>query len=416
VKAGSLWRNQDYVRLWSAQTVSTFGSLITRPALPFLAILVLNATPAQVAILRAAEHIPGFLIGLVAGVVIDRFRRRPLLIGADLGRAVVLGSIPLVAFTGHVRIVQLYLVALLASLLTVFFDVGYESYLPAVVPATQLFEANGKVSASQSVAEVSAFGIAGWLVQIFTAPVAILIDAITFLVSAGFIASIRTPEPRAVRRAEQPAMLSDIAEGLRILWRDSTLRAIAGAFAALEFSYGIVGTIISLYALRVLGFSPGPLGLIFAVGGLASLLAALFAGRITSRLGVGPTMFAGLLLTGLGTLLLPLAHSAGLLAFALLIGQQVIGDGGVTIFEINQSSLRQTLAPPRALGRLNAATRSAGLGTTLVGIAAGALLAQNSGYRVALLTAAAATFLGALLLLSSPYLRSGKQAAAATLR
>jgi MFS family permease len=199
-----------------------------------------------------------------------------------------------------------------------------------------------------------------------------------------------------------------------MLARDRTLRAIAGAFAALDFSFGIVGTVISLYALRELGFTPGPLGLIFAVGGASSLLAALFARRLTSRLGIGRTMIGGLLLTAVGILLLPLAHGAGILAFALLIGQQVIGDGGATIFEINQSSLRQKLAPARALGRINAATRSAGLGTTLVGIAVGALLAQSSGYRIALLTGAAATLLGALVLMSDPYLRSANPAAGET--
>ena len=158
MKAESLWRNRDFTRLFSAQSISSFGSLITRPALPFLAILVLSATPAQIAILRVAEHLPGFLIGLFAGVVIDRFRRRPLLIAADIGRALVLGSIPLVGFTGHIRIEQLYIVALLASMLSILFDVGYESYLPAVVPADRLIEANSKVAASMSVAEVSAFG------------------------------------------------------------------------------------------------------------------------------------------------------------------------------------------------------------------------------------------------------------------
>ena len=414
VKSESLWRNRDFTRLWSAQTVSTFGSLITRPALPFLAILVLNASPTQVAILRAADHLPGFLIGLVAGVVIDRLRRRPVLIAADIGRALILGSIPLVAFTGHVRIEQLYVVALLASILTVFFDVGYESYLPAVVPPARLVEANSRVAASMSVAEVSAFGIAGWLVQLFTAPVAILIDAITFVVSAGFIATIRTPERGAAPFEEQPGVLKDIREGLGILAGDRTLRAIAGSLAALEFSFGIVGTVISLYALRELGFTPGPLGLVFAVGGVSSLLAALLARRITRAVGVGRTMVGGLLFAGLGILLLPLAHGAGVAAFALLIGQQVIGDSGATIYEINQSSLRQRIAPARALGRINAATHSAGLGATLLGIAAGAVLAQGSGYRAALVTAAVAAFLGALVLLSAPDLRRANRAGDAT--
>ncbi|GAC1482197.1 MAG: MFS transporter [Candidatus Dormibacteria bacterium] len=414
VKGESLWRNGDFVRLFSAQSISTFGSLITRPALPFLAILVLGATPAQIAILRVAEHIPGFLIGLFAGVVIDRFRRRPVLIAADIGRALVLGSIPLVALTGHIRIEQLYIVALLASMLTVFFDVGYESYLPAVVPNQRLVEANSKVAASVGVAEFSAFGIAGWLVQIFTAPVAILIDAVTFLVSAGFISSIHTPERRVAPASGSDSVLTDIREGLGILAREPTLRAIAASLAALEFSYGIIGTLISLYALRELGFTPGPLGLIFAVGGVASLLAALLAGRVTAAFGAGRTMVGGLLLTGIGMLLLPLAHGAGLVAFALLIGQQVIGDSGSTIFEINQSSLRQKIAPPGVLGRINAATRSAGLGATLLGIAAGAWLAQGSGYRTALVAAALATFAGALVLLTAPRLRSGSRADGAT--
>lgn len=410
MNAGSLWRNRDFTRLWSAQTVSTFGSLITRPALPFLAILVMNASAGQIALLRAAEYIPGFFIGLFAGAVIDRLRRRPVLVAADLGRAIVLGSIPLLAFTGHLRIEALYIVALLAAGLTVFFDIGYESYLPSVVPPERLFEANGKVAASMSVAEVSAFGIAGWLVQLFTAPVAILVDAITFVVSAGFIATIRTPERALTRPHQATGVIRDIREGLKILAGDPTLRAIAVGVAAFEFSFGIVGTVISLYALRELGFTPGPLGLIFAVGGVTSLVAALLAGRVTSRLGVGPTMVAGLLLTGLGILLLPLAHGAGLVAFVLLIGQQVIGDGGATLFEINQSSLRQRLAPAWALGRINAATRSAGLGATLLGIALGAAVAQTSGYRVALIAGAAATLVGAAALLTAPALRSANRA------
>ena len=416
MKADSLWHNRDFVRLFTAQAVSTFGSLITRPALPFLAILALNATPVQIAVLRAADYVPGFLIGLFAGVVIDRLRRRPVLIAADIGRALIIGSIPLAAFLGKVYIEQIFIVALLASTLTTFFDVGYESYLPALVPAPRLFEANGKVAASMSVAEVSAFGIAGWLVQIFTAPVAILIDAITFVLSAGFIAGIRTPEVRTAQIAQQPGVIRDISEGIGILAREPTLRAIAAALAALEFSFGILGTIISLYALRELGFSPGPLGLIFAVGGAVSLIAAIFAGRITSRFGAGPTMVGGLVLTAVGILLLPLAHGAGLMAFVLLVGQQVIGDGGATIFDIDQSSLRQTLAPAHALGRINAATRSAGLGATLLGIAVGAFLAQGAGYRVAMVTGAAAVLLGALALLTAPELRSGRRAAAATPR
>ncbi|MEO6797767.1 MAG: hypothetical protein ABI401_08255 [Candidatus Dormibacter sp.] len=172
--------------------------------------------------------------------------------------------------------------------------------------------------------------------------------------------------------------------------------------AALEFGFGIVGTVISLHALRELGFTPGPPGLVFAVGGVSSLLAALLARRISRAVGVGRTMVGGLLCAGLGILLLPLAHGAGVAAFALLIGQQVIGDSGATIYEINQSSLRQRVAPARALGRINAATRSAGVGR------------HPARDRAALVTAALAAFLGALVLLSAPDLRRANRAGDAT--
>jgi len=175
-------------------------------------------------------------------------------------------------------------------------------------------------------------------------------------------------------------VIRDIREGLGILAGDPTLRAIAVAVATFEFSFGIVGTVISLYALRELGFTPGPLGLIFAVGGVASLVAALLAGRVTGRLGVGPTMVGGLLITGLGILLLPLAHGAGLIAFLLLIGQQVIGDGGATVFEINQSSLRQRIAPARALARVGAGVA---LGPITGRVLAQALTGEHPGVDLA---------------------------------
>ncbi|HEY8678131.1 MAG TPA: hypothetical protein VIN39_05805 [Candidatus Dormibacteraeota bacterium] len=292
--------------------------------------------------------------------------------------------------------------------------VAGEDYLPALVTPPQLFEANGKIAASQSVAEVSAFGIAGWLVQIFTAPIAILVDAITFVASAGFIARIGTPEITAEPTTDRRTMLREIREGLQILARDPTLRAIAASVAALEFAFGVIGTVISLYALRELGIKPGPLGLIYAVGGVASLVAALLARRVTAVGGVRRTMVGGLLLTAGGMFLLPLAHGAGLLAFGLLTAQQVIGDGGATIFEINQSSLRQAIAPVRALGRINAGTRFAGLGATLLGIGAAAALGQTAGYRAALVTGAVATLLGALALLSSPDLRPANPVSGAT--
>jgi len=367
-----------------------------------MAILVLNATPGQIAILRAADLVPGFLIGLVAGVFIDRLRRRPLMIAADLGRALLLGSIPLVAFTSHARIEQLYLVALLASLLTVFFDVAEQSYIPAVVGRDRLLDANSKLTATQSIAEVGGFGIAGWLVQLFTAPIAIAIDAVTFVVSAVFVATIRTPEPPPEPRTQPRGVWREMIEGLSALRADASLRAIGISVAAFECSFGIVGTVYSLYALRELGFMPGLLGLVYAVGGVSSLLAAVLAGRLTRRFGVGPTMIGGLVLATIGVLFMPLARGAGIVALLLLLAQQVVGDGGATIYEINETSLRQAIAPAALLGRINAGIRVAALGATLLGTVGGAVLAQTAGYRPALVFGALVMFAGALVIVRSP--------------
>ena len=367
-----------------------------------MAILVLNATPAQIAFLRAADLVPGFLVGLVAGVWVDRLRRRPVMITADIGRALLLGSIPLVALTGHARIEQLYLVAALASLLTVFFDVAEQSYIPAVVGRDRLLDANSKLAATQSIAEVGGFGIAGWLVQLFTAPVAIAIDAVTFVVSAVFVTSIRAPEPPPAPRTEPRSLWREMVEGLSALRADPALRTIALSVAAFECAFGIVGTIYSLYALRDLGFMPGLLGVVYAVGGVSSLTGAVLAARVTRRFGIGPAMIGGLLLATIGILFMPLARGAGVFALLLLLAQQVVGDGGATVYEITQTSLRQAIAPAPLLGRINAGIRFAALGMTLLGTVVGAILAQTVGYRPTLVVGALAMLAGAITILRSP--------------
>ena len=399
----SLWRQTAFLKLWSAQSVSTFGSMISRVAVPFMAILVLNASPGQIAVLQGANILPAFLIGLVAGVWVDRLRRRPLLIAADLGRAVLLGSIPVLAVVGRLHIEQVYVVAIAVSLLTVLFDVAEQSYLPTVVARDHLLDANSKLAATASIAEVGGFGVAGWLVQLFTAPVAIAIDAASFVVSAAFLSGIRTPEPRSDPQAGGSTNVwREMIDGLKTLAADRSLRGLALSVALLEFSFGIVGTVYALYALRELGFEPGLLGLVFAVGGISSLVAALVAQRVTRRLGTGRTMVTGLVLAGVGILFLSFARGAGLAALVLLVAQQVVGDGGATIFEINQSSLRQTIAPTALLGRINAGTRFGALGATLLGTALGGILGQTAGYRPALIVGALAMFAGALVVARSP--------------
>lgn len=408
----SLWHQRDFLKLWGAQSVSMFGSLITRAALPFLAILVLHASAAQIAGLTIASILPGFLIGLVAGVWIDRLRRRPVMILADLGRALTLGAVPVLAATGHLGLIALYAVAVVASLLTVFFDVAEQSYIPGVVGAGLLSDANSRLAATASIAEISAFGIAGWLVQWFTAPVAIAIDAVTFLVSGGLVASIKSPEP-STSEPPQPVegVWSEMVAGLAAVQHDRSLTVIALSVSAMECAYGIIGTVYGLFALRELGFQPGLLGMTYAIGGVSSLAASVYAGRINRRLGMGRAMGLGLALAATGTLLLPIARGAGIFALLLLIGQQLVGDGGGTIAEINQTTLRQSLAPAGLLGRINGGTRVAALGATLLGTALGGLLGQTLGYRLTIVIGALVMLLGGIVVLRSP-LVLGQPAAA----
>jgi len=189
-----LWRHADFMRLWTGQTISGFGSLIGATAIAFTAILVLHATPFQLGILAAVRLAPGFLTGLIAGAWVDRLRRRPILICADIGRGLLLATIPLAAILQRLHIEQLYIVTFFVGILSTFFDVAYESYLPSLIGRDQLIEGNSKLSASASAAEFGGLAVAGWLVQLFTAPLTILIDAVSFAVSAISISLVRTPE------------------------------------------------------------------------------------------------------------------------------------------------------------------------------------------------------------------------------
>ena len=396
-----LWRHPGFMKLWIGQTISVFGSLIGATAMGFTAILILRATPFQLGLLSAARLAPGFLTGLVAGAWVDRLRRRPILIGADIARALLLATIPLAAALGRLRIEQLYAVTLLVSILTIFFDVAYQSYLPSLIGRAELVDGNSKLSASASVAEVSAFGLSGWLVQLFTAPITILIDAISFIFSAISVWLIRAPEQVAAYDA-QPNLRREIAEGLTAVRDHPFLRATAACTLSQKFFSGIFSTLAVLYMVRDLGFAPGILGTIWAVGGVSSLVGAVVAAPTTRRFGIGPAMIVGLLLSGIALFFIPLARGSTLSAALLLILQQTAGDGAATIYEINQVSLRQAITPERLLGRVNATTEFLGLAATLAGSLLGGLLGEMIGVRASLFLGAAGTLLSALWLVFSP--------------
>ena len=403
MQRGGLWRNADFVHLWGAATVSTFGSLVTRTALPFTAILLLDASPSAISVLRIAELLPGFLFGLIAGAWVDRLRRKPIMIATDLGRALLILTIPLAAFLGWLGLGQLYVVAALVSVLSVFFDVAYQSFLPSLVKHDELVGANSKLSAAMSVAEASAFSSAGWLIQLLTAPVAMLVDALTFIASAGLVARIREPaiqiEPG--QPESPPSIATDVVEGLRTVWRQPILRGMVVSGLAQNLASGLIGTVFLLYVNQEVGFDPGILGMIFAVGGVSSFIGAMVAGRLP-RFGIGAVMVASLLLAALGDAFIPLATAANAVGVLFLVGQQIVGDSALTVYDINQVSLRQAIAPAHVLGRVNASVRVTEFGAVLLGTVIAGYIGETVGLRETLWLGVALALLAAVVLALSP--------------
>lgn len=400
-----LWRHPDFVRLWAGETVSVFGSLIGGMAILFTAVLWLDASPLQMAVLAGCQMAPGFLIGLLAGVWADRLHRRPILIACDVGRFFVLCTIPLAALFGVLSLPQLYLVTLAASTLTVFFDVAYEAYLPTLVRRDELVEGNSKLTATASIAEFGSFSLSGWLVQLLRGPGAVFIDALSFLVSAYFVWRIRTPEPPPAPLDERQHILHEAREGMHVVIRQPLLRSLAVSNTLLKASQRMLVVVFLIYLNRELGFGPGLLGMIFAVGGVTSLGGAYLAGRPHLFGGLGPALVAALFLMGLGTLFMPLTANVSLLGVALLVANQLVTDPAATFFEINCVSLRQGITPDRLQGRMNATMRFTEFGGMLAGTALGGVLGELVGLRQTLFIAVGGTFVAAIILALSPVFR-----------
>ncbi len=380
----SLWRDRTFLAFWSASTVSIFGSLITRTALPFAAILVLNAGPIEISAIRSAELVAALIVGLIAGAWVDRLRRRPIMIWADLGRALLLASIPVAFVLGRLGLAQLLVVAFAAAILSTFFDVADRSYLPTIVPRKRLVDANSALTASGSVTEFTSFGIGGFLIELFSAPIAIAIDAVSFVVSALLLATIRRtePPPKAVETREP--VLREIRDGMRIVVHSPVLRALALAHGGTHILWGIFGTSYLLFALDDLGLGPAAIGVIAGVGGIGSLAGSVAAPYLARRLGVGRAMLLGMVGFTIGNALIPLAPSgAVVLGAAFLIGQQLIGDAGATVYEIVDLSLIQASVGERVIGRVNATIGTFTTLLTLGGAIGGGIIAEVFGLRAA---------------------------------
>lgn len=398
-----VWHNRDFLALWSASTVSIFGSLITRTALPFAAILVLSAGPLEISALRSAELIAGLVVGLFAGAWVDRLRRRPILIWADLGRAVLLSSIPVAFVLGVLGLPQLLFVAFATAVLSTFFDVADNAYLPTIVPRRKLVAANSAINATGSVAEFSAFGVGGFLIQVFTAPIAIAIDAVTFIVSALLLGTIRKPEPAPKPHADREPVLREIREGIRIVAASPTIRALALSHGGTHVMWGIFGTSYLLFATYDLGLGPAAIGLIAAMGGIGSLFGAAMVSGLVRRYGIGPTIILGMLGFLAGNALIPLAPSgAVVVGAAFLVVQQLFGDAFATVYEVTETSLIQASVDDRVLGRVNASVTTFTTLLTLAGAIAGGVIAELFSLRIAFVVGLLGTIAAILVVWFSP--------------
>jgi MFS family permease len=372
----SLFRHRDFVKLWSAETISQFGTQVTLLALPIIAATTLNVTPFEFGLLATIEFLPFILLSLPAGVWVDRLRRRPILIAGDLVRAAALLSIPIAFALNALTIWQLYIVGFINGCATVFFDVAYQSYLPSLVDREQIVDGNAKLETSRSAAQITGPGVAGVLIGAFTAPFAIVLDALSFVASALFMFAIRrhepAPEPRLNEHGERPSMRTEIAEGLRYVGGQRFLRSIAATTGLSNFFSNILQSILILYLVRQLSFTPELIGLAFSLGAVGFLVGALLANPVAMRFGVGPTIVGASMTFGVYGLLIALAPPNLALPFVAASG--FLGGLGGAIYNINQVSLRQAITPERMQGRMNATMRFIVWGTIPIGAILGGFL------------------------------------------
>jgi MFS family permease len=413
-KRANLWRHRDFLKLWSAQTTSAFGSQIASLAYPLTAILVLEATTFQVGLLQATGTASGAFLGLFAGVIVDRVSRKPLLIATNLGRALLAFSIPLAAVFGFLRIEQLYLVSFLSGAFSIVSDVAGMAFLPSLLEKSELVEGNSKLGTTESAAMIAGPSLSGALVSILSAPLVIFIDAISFLFSAAFIWQIRAAEKHVRTVAEIPpanaggsdirkrGIWTEIGEGLRFVYGSEILRPLAESIASYFLFRQIVLTLFTLYAIRELQLEPFWLGIIFSALGFGFLFGALTVKSITKRFGIGRTMIGANFVNIVAIALVPLASGSAILLVALFAASHFLHAFGVQINGINLMSLRQAITPNRLQGRMNASFRFVNVGMMMFGALIAGFLGEFIGLRATLAVGAAGMIVPFLRLLFSP--------------
>jgi MFS family permease len=375
---GNLWKHRDFMRFWFSDTVSQFGSQFSGFALPVLAVLSFNATPLDIGIITALAIVPYPLFGLFVGVWADRLRKRRIMVVCNIGRMITLASVPIGYALGTLSLMQLFAVALVTGIFSVFFDISYQAYLPILVDRVDLIEGNQKLQLSASGAQVAGPGIAGFLYQAIGGAYTVAADSIGYLVSAVALLSVKKDEPARVKNDRDPVpdFFAEMREGVEVVLGNSYLRMIAGATATSNLGTNMVGAVLTIFALRALRFTTTEFGLVGSIGAVGFLAGVLAVTRFTTRIGLGRILALSIALPG-AFVFLPLA----LLGYPFLVLAAVSFTVGMSVpaYNVNQISLRQAITPDRLQGRMNATMRTIVWGTIPVGSLLGGLLGNDVG-------------------------------------
>jgi len=397
--------SRDFRALMAAFAVSSIGTKVAREAVPLTAVLVLHAGPGAISLLGVAATLPVLALGLFAGVWIDRWRRRPLMIAADLLRFAAVVSIPIAAWGDLLTMTQLFAVVMAVAALSLLFTAADAAYLPSLVAPDRLTKANAARETIDATSEIVGPPVGGVLVQVLTAPVTLLIDALSYLVSAFFLFRMKHVEPAAPPHSARRRTLEEIAEGLRALWQDPILRPLLVARAIRTFFAGMWGPFWVLYVVRHLGVSPAVMGLLIACGGAAALIGAWLVPWLNARIPAGPGLIGAFAIKTVGLAMLPLAGLFPMLAIPLLVLQQVLQDSVTSYFAVNERTLRQKRVPNAQLGRVVATIGVVNDGPVPLGALIAGLLVQAVSLDTVLWIGVAGYALSPVVALLSPVRR-----------
>ncbi len=404
INLGSLWNHRNFRRLWFSDTVSQFGNTFTVLALPSIAVLTFHAKPFEMGILLAAGFVPYPALGLFVGVWADRYRRRRIMIASNIGRMLILGSIPISFLLGVFSFIQIFIVAFVNGVLSVFFDTAYQAYLPVLVDRKDLIEGNQKLQISASAAQVAGPGIAGVVYQAIGGAFTIAFDALGYLASSLSLSSVDKQEKKREPNLNDPPpdFFGEMKEGIHVVTDNPILKRIAGSTATSNLGFNMLGAVFLIFAYDQLHFSPGTVGLIGTMGAIGFVAGVLLTGRITARLGVGVS-----LAVSVGSGFIALANPLAQYGYPFIVLSTVGFVGGLMLplYNINQVSLRQAITPNRVQGRMNATMRTIVWGTIPAGSIIGGVLGETIGVVNTLYVGAFVAGLASLWILLGPVVK-----------